>query len=367
MNKYQISTILINALMTEVTEISTSVKDTAQKEVSSEEGISIPVNKEVSELQNGDGSRHDLTYLVKSINHDCSSIKCTLGDSLRIAAEATIMDTSASIYGCIWASTANPNIRINVLHPIAVHTILKGDFDNVAKLEDDGTLYVYEYSSKLGSYIQNTSHADYVIERWVEVLSVLATESYPPNTQLKCSTNMDSLCNNLRSGNTSIESARVDFSESGNNPRLVITPLLFVTKDMLFPYYGAIISRSTGGEYSSRDLMPWGSCNLNHRENIGRWGGTCTGSFSNAVYSSLRVLTNVNTGSPHHTDVILKSGCPRTYARVTQEMSASMLFDHFKDVWEVQEEVIEAVSEDTTEEVTVITKKRGRPSKKVEA
>jgi hypothetical protein len=179
---------------------------------------------------------------------------------------------------------------------------------------------------------------------------------------------MGSLCNSIRNGAGSIESAQINFSESGSNPPKVITPLMFVTQGMLFPYYGAVMSRSSGGSYESRDLMHWGSCNLDHRRDIGGWGGTCTGNLSNSVYSSLRVLTNLNTASAHHTDVISNRGDLKTYVKVAQELSVQILFDHFTEEWEGSGSASSVTDEDDskvdTEEVEVVAvKKKGRPVK----
>lgn len=383
MLKYQNSTILLNALFTEISEMATMVASTPNVTKVTLDGISIPVNKEVSGFAYGqeDGSsRVDLNTLLKGINHDCASISCDLGYALRIAAETTKIDTDMSVYGMTWASKADSNFRINVLHPVVVQAIIAGEYDKVISLESEGTLYVFEYKAKNSRKFYDV-FAEEVIERWAEVLTVLSTEAYSPNTSLKCSSNMGSICNAIRQGSQSIENTQVAFSESGNNPQKVITPTMFVTQGMLFPYYGAIMSRLSGSRYESRDLMHFGSCNLDHRRDIGAWGGTCTGSLNNGVYASLRVLTNLNMGSAHHTDVISNRGDIRTYVKVSQEISAEMLFEHFKGVWEVPEEApseadtgieesIEKDEKSDTEVVQqlgatpeVVVKKRGRPSK----
>lgn len=385
MLKYQNSTILLNAMFTEISEMATMVASVPSTTKVTLDGISIPVNKEVSGFRHGttsSGDRIQLDTVLKGINHDCASIPCNLGYALRIAAETTKIDTDMSVYGMTWASKENNDFRINILHPIVVQSILAGEYDQVISLESEGTLYVFEYKRKSTTML-NDKFAEEVIERWTEVLMVLATEAYPPNTTLKCSSNMGSICNTIRQGSQSIETINVSFSESGSNPPKVITPTMFVTQGMLFPYYGAVMSRYNDSRYESRDLMHWGSCNLDHRRDIGAWGGTCTGSLSNSVYSSLRVLTNLNMGSAHHTDVISNRGDLRTYVKVTQEICAEMLFEHFKDVWEVPTEAPSDEVQDVTntdsesvevapelEEVTpgaqaspVVVKKRGRPAK----
>lgn len=374
MNKYQNSSILLNAMFTEISEMATMVASTPNTTKVTLDGISIPVNKEVSGFEYGteDGrNRVDLNTLLKNINHDCASIPCDLGYALRIAAETVKIDTDMAVYGMTWASKANNDFRINILHPIVVQAVIAGEYDNLISLNSEGTLYVFEYKGKNSNKLDD-SFAEEVIERWTEILTVLGTEAYAPNTSLKCSSNLGSICNAIRQGSQSLETTNVSFSESGNNPQKVITPTMFVTQGMLFPYYGAVLSRFTSSRYESRDLMHWGSCNLDHRRDIGAWGGTCTGSLSNAVYASLRVLTNLNMGSAHHTDVISNRGNVRTYVKVSQEISAEMLFEHFKVEWEVPEEVPSSnVDTEDVEEVTelpphapeVVVKKRGRPSK----
>lgn len=364
MHKYVASSILLNALYTEISEMSTMISSTPTVSKASIEGISIPVKKEVSGLTNGDGSRTDLRALLDNIKHDCISVPCTLKDGLRISAEAVKEDTDSGIYGIIWASKENPNFRINVLHPIVVQSLLSGEYNDLIKYESEGTLYIYEYKYKHTKKF-NDSFAEVVIDRWVEILSVLSTEAYVPNTTLRCSTNLGSLCGDIRRGSISLENARVQFSESGDNPNKVITPTMFVTSGMLFPYYGAVQSRHSGGSYESRDLMHFGSCNLDHRRDIGGWGGTCTGKFSNNIYASLRVLTNLNTASAHHTDVISKECDILTYVKVAQELSIQVIIEHFKDEWGITEVIAEEPIE-VTPEVVVVSKKRGRPSKKVE-
>lgn len=381
MFKYQNSSILLNAMFTEISEMATMVASVPNTTKVTLDGISIPVNKEVSGFSYGteDGrNRVDLNTLLKGINHDCASIPCDLGYALRIAAETTKIDTDMSVYGMTWASKADNNFRINVLHPIVIQSILAGEYDSVISLASEGTLYVFEYKNKTTKKLDD-NFAEEVIERWTEVLMILGTEAYAPNTSLKCSSNLGSICDAIRQGSQSLESTMVSFSESGNNPSKVITPTMFVTQGMLFPYYGAIMSRFSGTRYESRDLMHWGSCNLDHRRDIGAWGGTCTGSLSNAVYASLRVLTNLNMGSAHHTDVLSNRGDLRTYVKVTQEICAEMLFGHFKEEWEVPEEApstveIEECNKEGLEESSevvpqlatpevVTVKKRGRPSK----
>lgn len=375
MNKYCNSTILLNALYTEISEMQGMVASTPCVAKASVEGIAIPVNKEVSQFKYGtekDGTyRRDLKVVVDSINHDCAGMHCDLGHALRIAAETVKIDTDGSIYGMIWASRSDSNFRLNILHPIVVQAIVAGEYSELVKLDTQGTLYVYEYKNSTPRTKFDDTFAEEVIERWVEILTIISSEGYSPNTQLKCSTNMGSLCNAIRQGSTSLESAQIAFNESGNNPSKVITPLMFVTSGMLFPYYGAVMSRISGGRYESRDLMHWGSCNLDHRRDIGGWGGTCTGNLSSSVYASLRVLTNLNTGSPHHTDVISTRGDMRTYVKVAQEMSTEIMFEHFKDEW-VLETAPSEVEEDSKEtskapstvgEEVVVVKKKGRPAK----
>lgn len=377
MFKYCNSTILLNALYTEINEMQSMVASTPCVSKASIEGIAIPVNKEVSQFKYGtetSTSRRTLNDVIDSINHDCSGMHCTLGHALRIAAETVKIDTDGSIYGMIWASRANSNFRLNILHPIVVNALLAGEYKDLITLEAEGTLYVYEYKNSSPKMKFDDGFAEEVIERWVEILTIIQTEGYSPNTQLKCSTNMGSLCNSIRQGGTNIETAQIAFNESGNNPGKVITPLMFVTQGMLFPYYGAAFSRSSGGRYESRDLMHWGSCNLDHRRDIGGWGGTCTGNLSNSVYASLRVLTNLNTGSAHHTDVISTRGDVKTYVKVAQEMSTEIMFEHFKDEWlyedakapsEAEEVIEETPKKSDTLDTKVTVKKKGRPAKVV--
>lgn len=368
--------------MTEISEMGKMIQSTPNTTKATLEGIAIPVNTEVSVLEGGESRegyrRTEVSRLLKGINHDCASMKCTLGYALRIAYETVKIDTDATVYGMIWASNADDNFRLNILHPIVASSIIQGEYDKLVQQDSEGTLYVYEYTNKQ-KYAPNASQAEYAVDRWVEILGVITTESYSPNTTLTCSTNMGSLCGAIRQGSTSMESASVSFSESGSNPRMVITPTMFVTQDMLFPYYGAIQSRQSGGSYESRDLLPMGSCNLNHSTNIGHYGGTCTGNLSNSVYASLRVLTNLNTGSPHHMDVISNGLDIRTYVRTTQEVSAEIIYEAHKDSWVFEEEPVtpsqEVLEEDlgldtkvinaegTPEVVVTVVKKRGRPSK----
>lgn len=369
---YKTSSILLNAMYTEISEMANMINAAPSTTKASIEGIAIPVTVEVSGLtggQTGDSSstrRRNLDWLLDKVKHDCSAVKCTLEDSLRIAAETVKMDSNADIYGMIWASTKNNNIRLNVLHPIVVQAILTGDYNHVVPLTEDGTLYIYEYRNTGSTFKLEEPFSDEVIERWTEILTVVTVNSAAPNVTLKCSTNMESLCQSIRSGQTNLNSAQVNFSEAGNNPQKVITPLMFVTQGMLFPYYGAVQSRYSGGRYESRDLMHFGSCNLDHRRDIGAWSSTCTGNLSNSVYASLRVLTNLNTGSPHHTDVITAKCEIKTYVKITQEISVQLLEAHYKDVWKTEEAtpVPEAVvtKEEKKAEVTVL-KKIGRPSK----
>lgn len=371
---YKTSSILLNALYTEISEMATMVTAVPSTTKASIEGISIPVSVEVSGFSGGltsessNGRRRALDWLIDKIKHDCSAIRCTLEDSLRIAAESVKMDSNADIYGMIWASTKNNNIRLNILHPIVVQSILAGEYSHVVPLTEAGTLYIYEYRSPSSSFKLEEPFSDEVIERWAEILEVVSTKSMAPNVTLKCTTNMESLCQSIRSGSTPINSATVNFNEAGNNPPKVITPLMFVTQGMLFPYYGAVQSRYSGGRYESRDLMHFGSCNLDHRRDIGAWSSTCTGNLSNSVYASLRVLTNLNTGSPHHTDVIAAKCDVKTYVKITQEMSVQLLETFYKDVW-VTEEVPAVIEAPVTDEVkqpeVSVIKKRGRPSKVV--
>lgn len=375
--KYCNSTILLNAMYTEINEMQSMVASTPCVSKTSIEGIAIPVNKEVSQFKFGtetSSGRRTISSVLDSINHDCAGMNCNLGHALRIAAETVKIDTEGSIYGMIWASRSNSNFRLNILHPIVVNALLAGEYKDLIKLESEGTLYVYEYKASAAKHKFDDSFAEEVIERWVEILTIISTEGYSPNTQLKCSTNMGSLCNAIRQGSTNLESAQVGFSESGSNPAKVITPLMFVTQGMLFPYYGAAMSRTSGGRYESRDLMHWGSCNLDHRRDIGGWGGTCTGNLSSSVYASLRVLTNLNTGSAHHTDVISNRGDTRTYVKVAQEMSTEIMFEHFKYEWKYEDdtspsetaEVIEETPKKSDKLDTKATvKKKGRPAKVV--
>lgn len=366
---YKTSTLLLNALYTEISEMAGMINAAPSTTKASIEGISIPVTVEVSGLSGGTSGdsaatrRKSLEWLVEKIKHDCSAIRCTLEGSLRIAAESVKMDANADIYGMIWASTKNNNIRLNVLHPVVAQSIIDGEYSHVVPLNEEGTLYIYEYRNT-SIYKQDEKFADEIIERWTEILTVVTANSTSPNVTLKCNTNMDALCQSIRGGNQQIATAQIAFAESGNNPSKVVTPLMFVTQGMLFPYYGAVQSRYSGGRYESRDLMHWGSCNLDHRRDIGAWSSTCTGNLSNGVYASLRVLTNLNTGSPHHTDVITNKGSDvKTYVKITQEITVQLLENFYKDVWEVAP--VETAPAVTAPVAVTVTKKRGRPGKVV--
>lgn len=376
-----ISTILTNALMTEITEMSNAVQSAPVTTKTTLEGISIPVKETISALPNGRSSnRREIDgAIVNAVKHDCLSIRCSLESALHMIAETIKDDTDYMVYGAIWASQANPNFRINVLHPLVVQALVAGEYDSLIKLEDLGTLYVYEYAknvhesvAKVNEMLGSTAVAT-VVDRWTEIIEKIATTGYSPNTTLTCSTNLTSICNGLRQGSNKLETSRITFSESGNNPPMVITPLMFVTRGMIFPYYGAVLSKqeTSGGSYKSRDLMNFGSCNLDHRSDISSWGTTCTGNFQNNVYASLRVLSNLNMSSAYHSDVIIKDAGIKPYVRVAQDISVQLLFAAFGDKWNVVEEVVEEpvtastlVEEETQEEVVVtVVKKRGRPKK----
>ena len=376
-----VSSLLTNALMTEIMEMQKAVTSAPVTHKSTLEGISIPVKDTVTGLPNGRSSnRSELdSKIINKVNHDCLSVPCTLEFGLHMIAETIKADDDFMVYGAIWASAANPNFRVNVLHPLVIQAIIAGDYDHLIKLEDEGTLYVYEYQkgaleskSEVLKKLETPACLE-VIERWDEIMTKIMDTGYAPNTTLSCSTNLNSLCQSIRQGSQKLETARVSFSESGNNPQLVITPLMFVTRGMIFPYYGATISKQDGGSYKSRDLMNFGSCNLDHRTDIGIWGTTCTGNHSNSVYASLRVLSNLNMSSAYHTDVIAMSAGIKPYVRIAQEISVELLMTAYGSKWiteeVVQEEepkVIEIVEEETQEvpEVVAVTvKKRGRPKK----
>ncbi len=344
------STALLNSVCTEIQEMSKLVIDgNVTNMYDNEGGISIPVTVQPNIVEyDYDGTRSSYD-LYNMINHDCTYVPMNLGDALKMVSSIISMDTDNRIYGVTWVAANSSLKRFNLLHPIIVDAILSQRIN--CPLTAEGKLYIYEYTSDVAKLPLDSMYTEAYIDIWTSVFTALGT-MYQPSTQHRCSTNLEALANNIRTG-TPIGDLRCVFNASGINPTNVVTPVALLTRDMLFPYYGVVVSekRSADDPYYSRDVTPMTSCNVS--PNGGRpreWGSTCTGNYSNAIYASLRTLCNANTHSAFHDNVLWGSFKQlKMYVKVTQEYSCSLIDAFFNVTVEVVEEVTE------TEDVEPVT------------
>jgi hypothetical protein len=340
-------TLIANALATEVGEMKNLVTgEVVTSMYDGDGGISLPVTTKPLQPVYKHGTVRTMGHLTESIQHDCLKMDIPLGDAFKFVSNLVLDDTEGRLYGVIWVNANDSDVRLNLLHPLIAYCLLHGLFE--IPLDTEGTLYLYEWHSSALKYNVKPELATGYVGVWENVLNS-AGSAYQPKIAHRCTTDIRHVVQSIRTGK-GLGDVKVQFQPNGNNPTAVVTPVHLYTQQMLFPYYGVLMSetRSTGGAYVSRDLTPMGSCNINHDgHDIKNWGSTCTGTKSNLLYDSLRVLCNANTGSPHHTDTVFGNTSEiRTFVKITQEYACVFIDKLMKTSKEIVEE---ATNEDTTE------------------
>lgn len=331
------NTMLMNALANEIAELSTNVPDSTVTDMfDGEGGIAIPVHKAPNRptfFNDGSGDRRTMEALCRVIEHDCLAIRMTLKQAMITLSSLVTADTDAKVYGAVWVSRDNTNIRVNVLHPVIAYSLLHGLYK--IDLESDGTLYIYEWKSEFQSDLKFAPEkVTEIAKNWAGIITALDA-SYQPSVGYRLTSSLASILQAIRNGNP-IDSLRFQYNTAGGSPRMVVTPVQLFTRDMLFPYYGTLVNekRSDGDSYVSRDLTPFGSCNINHDHGrITSWGGTCTGGSNNTVYASLMVLNNANTHSPHHSDTVCGTNEDiKVFVKVSQDYACALIDQILKTV-----------------------------------
>lgn len=331
-------TLLSNALATEIMEMKDIVTgETITDMYDGEGGISIPITQQPLTPKYTHSSVIEMRDFTRKINSDCVKLPIKLGETLKFLSKLCQDDTNATIYGAIWVHEANHNIRLNLLHPVIAYSVLNNLFN--IDLESKGTVYIYEWNNLVKGMGIDTELAPEYVGVWENVFSSLSSK-YQPKVSHKVTTDLRAVTRSVREGRN-LSELKVIASPSGNNPQCVMTPVHLYTDGLLYPYYGVVHSetRGSGTPYVSRDLTPLGSCNVNHdRHSITNWGGTCTGTRSNSVYGSLRVLSNANTGSPHHLDTIFCDLSEiKTFVKITQEYACVFIDNIIKNTYETSD------------------------------
>lgn len=187
--------------------------------------------------------------------------------------------------------------RINPLHPITAQMIVDGHIE----IPKEFQLIVYSYIESKSSNYKNID--DNYIEKIMNILSRIKKNFYRTKGLSKYR-GRDPKRISLDSEYVSNIRFRFDITEE-SRPEYSITPIQFMTKDIIIPYYGAISSFTDGGDYKSLDLFPMlsGNLELNYR-NYKFYKNTCTGEESNFLFSSLNNMNNMNCYSLYYKNTL---------------------------------------------------------------
>ncbi len=230
-----------------------------------------------------------------NLSHDLKLNQIMKIDATPDILKAFLLDIYASkdlsFYGCM---ISYGHCRYNPLHPIIANMIKKKEIT----LPDKFQLVVYEYSSKHG---RSDEPLEEDIGLIMNLLGEIDKNSYQASTISSYRGNGRSLIS--RADDTDFMNSAFQFDMEDNaRPRYAITPVQFMTDEVVMPYYGAIASYTSGGAYVSINLMPMFSCNiaLDEENPSEAWSSTCTGSQPSNRFKSLYTLNDMNCSSVFH-------------------------------------------------------------------
>lgn len=198
-----------------------------------------------------------------------------------------------SIYGVI---VVDGDCRYNIMHPITSYLISIGEI----VLPDVMTIMIYTYKKDSHNTLENNSY----IEDIANIVNIIKTNGYKAKGLIALN----------QSGSSSISSSRdkyfmdalFKFKAEGNaRPEFALIPVQMASYSVAYPYYGAVVSYTSGSEYYSKNLCGMTSGNINVDANYkDEWCATCTGSLSNSKFNSLFSLNNMNLNSMFYEKVI---------------------------------------------------------------
>lgn len=217
---------------------------------------------------------------------------------------------TGSFYGMI---IVDGDKKFNPLHPIISMMIVAGEI----QLSDSFTIIVYPYKSIEEDF------DTYLIEEFASEITELIVEVREtqrlPNIYYRTGNSLETDIKNSIGG---IEHLRIPFIETGDRVETAIIPVQLATTSIVYPYYGLILSRGGDGEqYRSRNKFPLLSGNIN--TGISGAGDTCVGELNSSSFTSLYVLSNMNTNSMFGDDVI--GVTYKEFIQACQNVSAEIL------------------------------------------
>lgn len=298
---------------------STSANDSRANYLYADGSVVTPIVSRDEMLVIGEVSRRNsdfklITYLFgtnESIVKDDSILKVSNANIRLLASYANKMHTEwkGRFYGAV---IVDGDRKFNPFHPMIALMIAAGDI----VLSDTFTLIMYPYSIDID--IDDDKSEEYFADL-ASSLTISRSERYLPELRYVAhATEMD----NIRSALLHQDSFSVRFLEDGGKIQNALIPVHLATNSLIYPYYGMILSCSeTDGSYASTNLYPCLSGNINTRSDS--YGTTCVGELSDNAFTSLYVLSNMNTQSMYSSE-LLPVGI-ETFIHACQAVSAEFL------------------------------------------
>jgi hypothetical protein len=214
---------------------------------------------------------------------------------------------SHSVYGVI---LAYDNIRLNPIHPLIASYLV----DGTIVLPNTFEMIIYEW---------NTTFNEASAEDIGMLIDILAKIRHLEVDPIEGSLHVEETLDEILVGFLK-HGAEVNFSVvSENIPQYVVTPVQFISKSIVYPYYGLIESRNeNGGSYQSKNLFPMVSGNISGEGNTD-FDSTCCGAMPSTRYDSLKVLNDMNCDSLYH-DYLVATNY-ENFVSACQEVSISLL------------------------------------------
>ena len=283
----------MNAEIREIREHSSSDEAQSHLTINKNGHVTLPVAQYVgtefrpSRMKSNNAQYNSERHLEKvlDISHVKSIENATPELLFNILEEAfKTLPTTLPFFGLIISTKTQ---KINPLHPLIAQQIQLGHL----KLPDIFTLNIYPAvsHSKIDS-----RHVENNIAAIVKILEMVPSSAIKASVSIKPAHELNHDLKDLRSA--TFMQRKIQMHVSGRNPDFVLTPVQFHVKSLISPWYGLVTSKYSGGTYTSLNLFPYLTGNVNAGAGT-TLGSTCTGSLSPNNYTSLEVLNRLNSES----------------------------------------------------------------------
>jgi len=303
----------LNEEIHDIREKNTSVADARRNSFLYEDGsVVLPVHSDNwRQIARGRVEGHDRRHYEYFFGNSDHSGKINEKEIMKVQGNKEILASFANMMvqpehkGKFYGMTISfDGKKMNPLHPMIASMITAGEIH----IPETFTIIVYPY---MDTQYLNEDYSEEYSRDIIELITRVREEQHLPTISHRASNNLESDTNGFLLN----DSYSVSFREEGSNVPYALIPVQLATNGITYPYYGLIESRRADGAYSSRNLFPCLSGNVDTIMD-GR-GNTCVGDLSNSMFASLYVLANMNIQSLYYQEVVTDAVYDFVHASIT--------------------------------------------------